>query len=306
MTPQEDLPVRRPINQGMSNNATNNFPQRAPRTTAQYSAPQQSVPVRMPVQQEQYGAPQQNVPVRMPAQQEQYSAPQQSAPLRMPPQQDEYSEPEGSVPVRKPREPKQFISSAAHAPKTKAKKTVRRRPKLRPIPKRDTVISDTAATSPRKPTHMDFRYRTRIFKGSILPLLYGFISIRMLNEYVLEYPDYFQYEITMILGGFLLGLISISGITLMNLFRAKRNRERGCNLSLKLGFITFLPFLIILLGLAFFIGISTAWQFSTGFFLTPIFPLLFVTILEVNSKGKFFVREMGGESSRTRKLIFIK
>jgi hypothetical protein len=108
----------------------------------------------------------------------------------------------------------------------------------------------------------------------------------------------------MILVGFLIGFGGMSGITLANLIRAKKNPKKGCELKIIAGVIVYLPFITILLTLAFFIGISTAWQFSTGFFLATIFPLLFVTLFEVASKGKFFVREVKDDPSEGRKLIF--
>ena len=128
----------------------------------------------------------------------------------------------------------------------------------------------------------------------------------MLNKYVYEFPGYYTYETMMILGGFLLGLVGMLVIILANLIRAKRNPKEGCALKLKAGIIVFIPFLVILLVLAFFYSISTAWQFSMGFFLASIFPVIIVTLFEVGSKGKFFVREVEGDPSEGRKLVFIQ
>ncbi len=158
----------------------------------------------------------------------------------------------------------------------------------------------------RKRKYSNYRYRTRIFKGSILPILFGIMSIQMLNKYVYEFPGYFEYEIGMIFAGFLLGFITLSGITLTNLARAKRNPTKGCKLKVVVGLFAYLPFIIILLVLAFFEGLSLAWQFSTGFFLAAIFPLMFVILYETGSKGKFFVQEKVSDPSKGRKLIFIR
>ena len=150
----------------------------------------------------------------------------------------------------------------------------------------------------------NYRYRTRMLKGSILPILYGVISIQMLNRYIYVFPDYFKYEMMMILVGFLIGVGGMSGITLINLIRAKKNPEEGCELKFMVGIVIYLPFIIILLALAFFYGLSTAWQFSTGFFVAPIFPLIFVTLFEVGTKGKFFVQEVKDDPTEGRRLIF--
>lgn len=158
----------------------------------------------------------------------------------------------------------------------------------------------------RKKKFSKYRYRTRLLKGSILPILYGIISIQMLNKYIFEFPDYFEYEIMLILGGFLLGFGILSVVTLTNLIGAKKNPKKGRELKLKIGFIVFIPFLVILIGIALFLGISKAWQFSMGFFLAAIFPIIIVIIYEASSKGKFFVKEVKDDPSKGRKLVFTK
>jgi hypothetical protein len=40
------------------------------------------------------------------------------------------------------------------------------------------------------------------------------LSIQMLRHYVLEFPDYYQYNIMLIVFGFLIGFGTMSGITL--------------------------------------------------------------------------------------------
>lgn len=169
--------------------------------------------------------------------------------------------------------------------------------------------TDTTVKQPhkkRKRKFSKYRYRTRILKGSVLPILYGIISIQMLNKFIFEYPDYFEYEIMLILGGFLLGFTILSVVTLINLIGAKKNPKKGRELKLITGFIVFIPFLVILISIALFLGISQAWQFSMGFFLTAIFPILIVTFYEMSAKGKFFVKEFKDDPSKGRKLVFIK
>lgn len=178
-----------------------------------------------------------------------------------------------------------------------------------PIEKQEVEVAEKEVEPPprkRKKIFKKYRYRTRLLKGSILPILYGIISIQMLNKYVYEFPGYFEYEMMIILTGFILGFGAISSITFSNLARAKKKGKKGCELNLKVGIIIFIPFIIILLILAFFFGISTAWQFSMGFFLAAIFPPLVVIIYEAGSKGKFFVRELKDDPSKGRKLIFIQ
>jgi hypothetical protein len=128
----------------------------------------------------------------------------------------------------------------------------------------------------------------------------------MLTSFKLQFSDYIELEIMIILGGFFLGFFAISSITIANLIRAKRNGKSGCNLDVKVGLVAYVPFIVILIVLAFFESISTAWKFSTGFFLAPIFPLIIVTLYETGSKGKFFVKELVDDSSQGRTLVFIQ
>ncbi len=158
----------------------------------------------------------------------------------------------------------------------------------------------------RKKKFSKYRYRTRILKGSILPILFGVISIQMLSKTVYEFPIYYEYEPMIILIGFLLGLGTLTVIIMLNLVRAKKSGKEGCEIKTKIGVIALLPFLIILLTLLLFFGVATAWRFGTGFFLAAIFPPIIVIVYEANSKGKFFVKEYKDDPSKGRKLIFIK
>jgi hypothetical protein len=158
----------------------------------------------------------------------------------------------------------------------------------------------------KKKNFSDYRYRSRMLKGSILPIIFGLISLQMLNSNVFQFPDYYEYKTTIILAGFILGFGVLSGITTANLVRAKKNPKNGCSMSMVMGFVGFLPFIIILLGLTFFDSLSTAWQFAVGFFFATIFPILIVTVVEAGSKGKFYVRELVGDSSFGRKLVFVR
>jgi ribosomal protein S27AE len=170
----------------------------------------------------------------------------------------------------------------------------------------ETKEAEKTPSGKRKRKYRKYRYRTRLLKGSFLPILFGIISIQMLNRTVYEFQGYYEYGLMIILMGFLLGFGTLSGIVMVYLVRAKKNGKKGCDLNINIGVIAFLPFIIILLILVFFYSISTAWRFGTGFFLAAIFPFLFVTLYEAGSKGKFFVREMVDDPSKGRKLIFIQ
>lgn len=158
----------------------------------------------------------------------------------------------------------------------------------------------------RKDIFKNYRYRTRILKGTILPILFCLISIQILTKTVFEFSNYFEYESEIILMGFLLGFVTFSGIVMMNLMRAKKSGKTGCNLNTKLGVIALLPILIIFFTFMLFYSLATAWRFATGIFLAAVFPILIVTLYEVSSKGKFFVREVKEDPSKGRKLIFLQ
>jgi hypothetical protein len=196
-------------------------------------------------------------------------------------------------------------------PKTKARRT---KPGRRKTKKGKTTEMPSEAKEKMKFSKV--RYRTRIIKGSVLPILFGLLSLLMLNNYVLEFPEYYEYNTLMILFGFLLGFGSLSGITISNLVKAKGKQAKGINyhaaaylngidLNVTKGVAVFLPFIIIAVILALYLGLATAWQFSMGFFFAAIFPILIVVFYEVSSKGKFFVHEGQEGISEIRKLVFV-
>ncbi|UCE37992.1 MAG: hypothetical protein JSW00_01770 [Thermoplasmata archaeon] len=169
-----------------------------------------------------------------------------------------------------------------------------------------TEAQEESLFDKQKERFSNYRYRTRMIKGSILPILFGVISIQMLNSYVYQFPYDFEHQVMIILGGFLLGFGAISGITIVNMIRAKKNPTNGIELKVLIGVVAYIPFILILMTLALFDSIYTAWQFSTGFFLASIFPILFVMLFELSSKGKFFVRELADDPSSKRKLVFVQ
>jgi hypothetical protein len=156
----------------------------------------------------------------------------------------------------------------------------------------------------RKRRFKNYRYRTRMIKGSLLPIIFGLISFQMINSSRLQFPDYYEMEAMIILAGFVLGFSSISAITLVNLVKAKKSDKKGFKLNMMVGVAAYLPFIVIFLGLTLFVSLSTGWQFATGFFLASIFPIMIVTLFEATSKGKFFVKEVVDDPSWGRKLVF--
>ena len=149
-----------------------------------------------------------------------------------------------------------------------------------------------------------YRYRTRMIKGSVLPIIFGVISLLMINSARTQFPDYYELEAMIILMGFLLGFSVISGITLLYLVKAKKSSDSGYKMNMMVGVVAYLPFIVIFLALTLFISLSTGWKFATGFFLASIFPILIITMFEATSKGKFFVKEMVNDPSWGRKLVF--
>jgi hypothetical protein len=160
--------------------------------------------------------------------------------------------------------------------------------------------------SSRKEKYEKYRYRTRMAKGSFLPIIAGLISIQMLNNHITNFPDYYEYEVMIILSGFLLGFSSLTGITTANLIRARGDPPNGCKLRVTAGVLAYVPFIVINIMLVLFYGMATAWQFSTGFFLAAVFPILIVTLFEASSKGKFFVWELADDPGSGRKLMFVQ
>lgn len=139
--------------------------------------------------------------------------------------------------------------------------------------------------------YMQYRYWTRILKGSALPILYTVVSVFMLRNYSLHFPNYFEYDILFISLGIVLGLLTVTGLTATNLLRAKKKAKKGAKLDQWIVLAVYLPILLVVMVIALFLGLSTMWQFSIGFFGTMVVPPLLVLLFETAFKGRFFVRE---------------
>jgi hypothetical protein len=170
----------------------------------------------------------------------------------------------------------------------------------------DAKKGETTIKPAEKPVvqYTQDRYLTRILKGMALPLLYTVVSILMLRNYSAEYPNYFEYEILFIAAGAVLGLMAITGSTVYNVMRAKKDVKRGAKLETKMILIAYLPIMVIVLVIALFFGLSQAWQLSVGFFATTAVPPLFVLLIELASKGHLMVREYE-KPSKMRYLVLI-
>jgi hypothetical protein len=297
MSPDDEIPVRVPkktvddfFNRGYSQN---NNSTRLPVTDQNTVKDSGSIPTRTPIRPAVQPAPTQPPPAIRISDIEQEQA------------QIPAAEPAPASSLRQ-IEPTRIPDSSPAPVRRKPRKREKARIKPRAAPRRAVRKPQAVTPSKSKTNFSNYRYRTRLLKGSILPILYGIISIRMLNRYVLEFPDTFEYEIFIILAGFLLGFGSLTGLIISNLTRSKRNPQIGAELKFSGAIVAFLPFLLIGIILMLFFGLATAWQFSTGFFLTALFPVIFVTLIELNAKGKFYVREFTIDPSKGRKLIFVK
>jgi Mn2+/Fe2+ NRAMP family transporter len=100
-----------------------------------------------------------------------------------------------------------------------------------------------------------------------------------------------------------MGLALLSGVTLTNLMKAKQRPKLGVQLNINTGLISIIPLLAIVIIIASVWSLAQAWQFSIGFFLTAIFPALFVLLIEFTSKKKFFIQESLDNPNEKRKLI---
>ena len=148
----------------------------------------------------------------------------------------------------------------------------------------------------------EYRYRTRILKAMILPLLFSLMSFWMLYSYVTGYEPYFSYHFEIIISGFILGLLVTSGLVIFYMTRAKRSGSYPARQLY--GIILILVFLVPYLYLMLFIAPADAWRFSLGYFLSAMLSPLAVIIFESYANGKFYVQEEEVDNRLTRTLVF--
>ena len=148
-----------------------------------------------------------------------------------------------------------------------------------------------------------YRYWKRIAKGCALPLLYTIVSLLMLRNYAREFPNYYDYKIVFIVLGVVLGLLTMTGLTLLNMFRARGKPKKGVVLEGRTVLVIYVPIFVLIIAIALFMGISTVWQMSIGFFATAIVSPTLVVLLELAFQGQFLIVEKPG-SSKEKRLIF--
>ena len=145
-------------------------------------------------------------------------------------------------------------------------------------------------------------YVMRIVKGSIFPVLYLVISLQLLRRYTYEYSEYYSFEQMYILLGFALGAVSLLLISARGMLRARRLRmpialsDRGVVVGVGL-------FLTVSIFLALFYSLSSAWQFSIGFFAAGLLTPILGFAIEKGSKGMFWVKEPREDEGTGKRLL---
>ena len=132
--------------------------------------------------------------------------------------------------------------------------------------------------------------------------LFGIMSIWMLYNYVNGFEPYYKYDVEIIAGGFLLGLVAMNGFVIYNMRIARREGKypaRQLN-----GLIIFLAFLVPYLYYILLVNPAGAWRFSIGFFFSALITPLMVKAYESIARGRFFIQEEEVEDKLTRTLVF--
>ena len=148
----------------------------------------------------------------------------------------------------------------------------------------------------------EYRYRTRVLKAAILPVLFSLMSFLMLYNYVTGYEPYFEYNFDIILAGFAVGLVVTTGFLVANMRVARRDGSYVSRLrnSLFIALAFLAPYLYLML----FESLSLAWKFSIGYFFSAMLTPIVVMIYESQSHGKFYVQEEEVDDRLTRTLVF--
>lgn len=148
----------------------------------------------------------------------------------------------------------------------------------------------------------EYRYRTRIIKSMILPLIFSIMSVLMLNSYVTVFDPYFSFDFELIATGFLIGAVVMSGFVMANMRIAKK--EGSYVARQRYGVLIILAFLVPYLYLILFVAPAQAWRFSIGYFLSAVLTPIVVMAYESLSDGKFFIQEEEVDDRLTRTLVF--
>jgi peptidoglycan/LPS O-acetylase OafA/YrhL len=148
----------------------------------------------------------------------------------------------------------------------------------------------------------EYRYRTRIIKAALLPVLFSLMSFLMLNNYVTGYEPYFTYDFDVIAAGFAIGMVVTTGFLIANMRVARRDGSYPSRQ--KNSIVIILAFLVPYVYLMMFVNLSLAWKFSIGYFFSAVLTPIVVMVYESHARGKFFVQEEEVDDRLTRTLVF--
>ena len=151
-------------------------------------------------------------------------------------------------------------------------------------------------------TVREYRYRTRILKAALLPILFSLMSFLMLNNYVTNYEPHYRYDFEYIAAGLIVGLVVTTGFLVANMRVARRD---GTYLTRqKNSIVIILAFLVPYLYLMLFKSLELAWKFSIGYFFSMMVTPIVVMVYESYARGKFYVQEEELDDRLTRTLVF--
>jgi hypothetical protein len=148
----------------------------------------------------------------------------------------------------------------------------------------------------------EYRYRTRILKATLLPIIFSVMSVLMLYNYVTEFEPYFGWDLQIIIAGFAIGFIVMGGLVVTNMRRAKR--AGAYSAKQWYGAVIILAFVVPYAYFILFVNPSSAWRFSIGYFLSALLTPLVVVSYEAFADGKFYIEEEDVDDRLTRTLVF--
>jgi hypothetical protein len=195
-----------------------------------------------------------------------------------------------------PKEPAPPAPAAPAAPETRAEAA----PAAGTTPDDAQPSAEEGGVAEKKVR--EYRYRTRVLKAAILPVLFSLMSFLMLYNYVTGYEPYFTYDFEYIMAGFAVGLVVTTGFLVANMRVARRDgayasRQRN-------SIVIILAFLAPYLYLMMIKSLSLAWKFSIGYFFSAMLTPIVVMVYEMQSHGKFYVQEEEVDDRLTRTLVF--
>lgn len=143
---------------------------------------------------------------------------------------------------------------------------------------------------------MSYSYTKNLLYETILPYIFIFVSIIQMIRTNNEFPNYYHYEIVIIIIGVVIGTICLSYPTYQNVSILKHRKDITADPK---GRFVLIPFLAINILMILFFSPAKAWAFSVGFFIPAILPYFIAKLNE--RKVTFWVREESGET-----ILFVK